>query len=85
MSALAFLTPDAAPRTAVARAPDGAHWRAAAGARFERRDGWNVAVGVSASRDASAGRPETVGFADRSHLRKLELQGRGSRGLAASG
>jgi sarcosine oxidase subunit gamma len=40
----------------------------AAGARFEQRDGWNVAV--------SFGEPgvEHVAFADRSHMVKLELQ-----------
>ena len=40
---------------------------AAAGARFETRDGWNVAVAF-AGEDAEAG-----GWADVSHLRKLEL------------
>lgn len=41
----------------------------AAGARFEVRDGWNVAVSYPGeSLDA-------VGFADASHLRKYELQG----------
>jgi glycine cleavage system aminomethyltransferase T len=41
----------------------------AAGARFELRDGWNVAVAY-AREDAAAG-----GWADVSHLRKVELHG----------
>jgi glycine cleavage system aminomethyltransferase T len=40
-----------------------------AGARFEVRDGWNVAVGYD-----GAG-PGTVSWADVSHLRKWEIQG----------
>jgi glycine cleavage system aminomethyltransferase T len=43
----------------------------AAGARFEMRDGWNVLVGFEGE-EAARG---TVGFADLSHLAKLELQG----------
>src|SRR6201994_2450248 len=43
----------------------------AAGARFEVRDGWNVAVSFPAG-DGSA---DTVGWADVSHLAKVELQG----------
>jgi glycine cleavage system aminomethyltransferase T len=42
----------------------------AAGARMERRDGWNVAASFDGP-DHSA----VVGFADVSHLRKIELQG----------
>jgi glycine cleavage system aminomethyltransferase T len=42
---------------------------AAAGARFEGRDGWNVAV-CYAGEDAAAG-----GWADVSHLAKVELHG----------
>jgi glycine cleavage system aminomethyltransferase T len=42
---------------------------AAAGARFEPRDGWNVAVSYPRE-DAAAG-----GWADVSHLRKIELHG----------
>jgi len=41
----------------------------AAGARFEARDGWNVAV------DYGAASSDAVGWADVSHLPKLELQG----------
>ena len=43
----------------------------AAGAQLERRDGWNVAVRF----DGEEQRLPTVGFADLSHLRKVELQG----------
>jgi glycine cleavage system aminomethyltransferase T len=49
----------------------------AAGAQLEERDGWNVAVrfdGHEAGRGA-------VGFADLSHLAKLELQGPHDLGL----
>jgi glycine cleavage system aminomethyltransferase T len=42
----------------------------AAGARMELRDGWNVAAGFSGE---DAVLKETVGFADVSHLGKLEL------------
>jgi glycine cleavage system aminomethyltransferase T len=47
----------------------------AAGARLEERDGWNVAVrfdGLEAERERAG---STVGFADLSHLGKLEAQG----------
>jgi glycine cleavage system aminomethyltransferase T len=43
----------------------------AAGARFEVRDGWNVAVQFP----GSAGSTDTVSWADVSHLTKVELQG----------
>jgi glycine cleavage system aminomethyltransferase T len=81
MSALAFLTPDATSEQVVAKTPMERLARAAGG-RFERREGWNVAVGFG---DAAAERTrieKTVGFADRSSMRKLELQG---EGLAALG
>ena len=67
MSALAFLSPGPG---ATARSPmePGA---AAAGATFEERDGWNVAIAFpDQDRSASA-----VGFADLSHLGKIEVQG----------
>ncbi len=68
MSALAFLTPDAS--EVAARSP--MHRQAAAhGARFEVRDGWKVPVAYDAARDYA----DTVAFADRSHLVKLELHG----------
>jgi heterotetrameric sarcosine oxidase gamma subunit len=47
----------------------------AAGASFEERDGWNVAVrfdGPEAERERAR---SAVGFADLSHLGKVELQG----------
>ena len=67
MSALAFLSPGPA---ATARSPmePGA---AAAGATFEERDGWDVAIAFPDEvRSASV-----VGFADLSHLGKIEVQG----------
>jgi glycine cleavage system aminomethyltransferase T len=51
---------------------------AAAGARFEERDGWNVAVGFDGEDTARA----AVGFADLSHLTKLELHGPFERELS---
>jgi glycine cleavage system aminomethyltransferase T len=55
-------------REVVARSPMERQARAA-GARFEVRDGWNVAVAFPGESLAA------VGFADASHLRKYELQG----------
>lgn len=72
MSALQFLTPVS--DTALARTPM-ERLAGAAGARFEQRDGWNVAVSFG---DAAAERrriEESVAFADRSHMTKLELHG----------
>jgi hypothetical protein len=63
-----FLT--AAASDAIARSPMERQARAA-GARFEVRDGWNVAVAYAGEDDAL----RTVGFADCSHMRKYELQG----------
>jgi glycine cleavage system aminomethyltransferase T len=54
---------------AVARSPM-EHLARQAGARFEVRDGWSVAVEFPAHAGA------TVSWADLSHLSKLELQGR---------
>jgi hypothetical protein len=62
-----FLTPAAS--GAVARSPMERQARAA-GARFELRDGWNVAVAC----DGEAARLGTVAFADCSHLRKFDVQ-----------
>jgi len=53
----------------VARSPMERKARAA-GARFEVRDGWNVAVEYPGEARAA----ETVGWADVSHLRKLECR-----------
>jgi glycine cleavage system aminomethyltransferase T len=65
MSSLAFLSPGPG---ALAKSPmePGA---AAAGATFEERDGWKVAVSFPGE-DSSA-----VGFADLSHIGKIEVQG----------
>jgi len=80
LSATAPASPDgsspAPPRSpdgsspAVARSPMERQARAA-GARFELRDGWNVAVSY-AGEETSLRR---VAFADCSHLRKYEIQG----------
>jgi glycine cleavage system aminomethyltransferase T len=45
----------------------------AAGATFEIRDGWNVAVEFPGANGAGSG--DTVSWADVSHLPKVELQG----------
>jgi hypothetical protein len=63
-----FLSPGAA--DVVARSPMERQARAA-GARFEVRDGWNVAVAF----DGEAATLLKVGFSDCSHLRKYELHG----------
>jgi glycine cleavage system aminomethyltransferase T len=65
---IAFLGTGAA--DAVARSPMERQARAA-GARFEVRDGWNVAVSYA----GEAAALQTVGFADASHVRKFEVQG----------
>jgi heterotetrameric sarcosine oxidase gamma subunit len=67
---LAFLSPSPG---AVSRSPM-ERQALAAGASFEQRDGWNVAVrfdGLEAERERAR---STVGFADLSHLGKVELQ-----------
>jgi glycine cleavage system aminomethyltransferase T len=71
---LDFLSPSAA---ALCRSPM-ERQALAAGARFEQRDGWNVAVrfdGEDAERERTR---SAVGFADMSHLGKLEVQGEGA-------
>jgi heterotetrameric sarcosine oxidase gamma subunit len=73
VSALAFLHADPTP-TAPALSPL-ADAAAAAGARFELRDGWEIAASFAALEDELATCRETVGFADRSQLGVLELQG----------
>jgi glycine cleavage system aminomethyltransferase T len=68
---LDFLSPS---QVAVCRSPM-ERQALAAGGRFEQRDGWNVAVrfdGEDAERERCA---TTVGFADLSHLGKVEVQG----------
>jgi len=72
---LTFLSPAAADASAVARSPMERRARAA-GARFEARDGWNVAVEYPGEERVR----ETVAWADVSHLRKLERRGEGVGG-----
>ena len=64
---LAFLSPGSA---AVAR-PPAAQLAASAGATFEERDGWNIAT----SFPSQSAHLTAVGFADVSHLGKIEIQG----------
>jgi aminomethyltransferase len=74
MSSLAFLQADVIAGGPAAVSPM-ARETAAAGASFETRDGWEIAVGYG-SRDVEARAcAETVGFADMSHLGTIELQG----------
>lgn len=73
MSGLAFLTPDAPEGSATARTPMERVARAA-GARFERRGRWNVAVDYGDQATERQRLAQAVGFADRSQLLKLELQ-----------
>ncbi|MGH2762436.1 MAG: hypothetical protein ACRDLD_07630, partial [Thermoleophilaceae bacterium] len=47
----------------------------AAGARLERRDGWNVAVGFDTPEAELERCRSAVGFADLSHLGKVEVHG----------
>jgi glycine cleavage system aminomethyltransferase T len=54
-----------------------------AGARFEVRDGWNVAVEFPGK--GEAGSADTVSWADVSHLSKVELQGPSEAIDAAAG
>ena len=67
MSGLAFLSPGA---DAVAKSPM-EPGTVAAGATIENRDGWNVATAFPGQDDFLS----TIGFADVSHLGKLEIQG----------
>src|SRR3954470_366175 len=81
-----FLAPDAAVAddrfAPIARSPMERSARAA-GARFEARDGWNVAVGyASLEQDREACR-QAAGWADVSHLGKLELHASAADDLAA--
>ena len=68
MSAFEFLEPAGA---AVARSPMEGQ-ALAAGARMEMREGWNVAVAYDAGERERL--ESTVGWADVSHLTKLEVQ-----------
>jgi heterotetrameric sarcosine oxidase gamma subunit len=67
---LAFLSPSAG---ALSRSPM-ERQAAAAGASFEERDGWNVAVRFDGLEAERARARSTVGFADVSQLGKVELQ-----------
>jgi heterotetrameric sarcosine oxidase gamma subunit len=73
VSALAFMRPESASESITARTPM-EHRARVAGASFERRDGWNVAVGYGDPDRERERISTTVGFADRSSLVKLELQ-----------
>jgi glycine cleavage system aminomethyltransferase T len=68
---LAFLSPSP---SALCRSPMERQARAA-GARFEERDGWNVAVGFDGPEAERERLRSTVGFTDVSHLGKVEVQG----------
>jgi heterotetrameric sarcosine oxidase gamma subunit len=65
-----FLSPAA---SALARSPM-ERQALAAGARLERRDGWNVAVAYDGPQPERERCEARVGFADRSQLGKIELQ-----------
>jgi glycine cleavage system aminomethyltransferase T len=69
---LDFLSPAGAPAGVLARSPIEGMTKAA-GARYEARDGWNVAVEYAGGRGGAAA-ASAVAWADVSHLRKLELQ-----------
>jgi heterotetrameric sarcosine oxidase gamma subunit len=68
-----FLSPGDAVGVA-ARSPVEREARAA-GARFEERNGWNVAVDYGAAEDERATVERAVGWADMCHLGKLQVQG----------
>jgi heterotetrameric sarcosine oxidase gamma subunit len=74
---LEFLSPAAAKRDGrfapLARSPMERQARAA-GARFELRDGWSVAVAYAPAEHEAETLRRAAGFADVSHLGKLELQ-----------
>jgi glycine cleavage system aminomethyltransferase T len=69
-----FLSARAAAPDAVARTPMERQARAA-GARFELRGGWNVVVDYGSPDQETHACASTAGWADVSHLSKLELQG----------
>jgi heterotetrameric sarcosine oxidase gamma subunit len=75
---LQFLTPRASDGTP-AKSPMAAA-ATAAGATFETRDGWAVAVRFAAPETEASALAETVGVADVSHLGKLELHGKRAEG-----
>ena len=69
MSALDFLSVGAAGKGAVATSAI-ARAQRDLGARFEKRDGWDVAISIPGEKEHLA----AVGVADLSHLTKLELR-----------
>jgi glycine cleavage system aminomethyltransferase T len=71
-----FLSAAAAAPETVARTPMERQAKAA-GARFELRDGWNVALDYGSAEQERHACASTVGWVDVSHLSKLELQGAG--------
>ncbi len=73
---LEFLSADAAAPDAVACSPMERQERAA-GAQFEVRDGWNVAISYGSPEQERHACASTAGWVDVSHLGKLELQGTG--------
>jgi glycine cleavage system aminomethyltransferase T len=73
---LEFLSVAAAGPETVARSPMERQARAA-GAQFEVRDGWNVAVSYGSPEQERHACTDTAGWVDVSHLGKLELQGAG--------
>jgi glycine cleavage system aminomethyltransferase T len=81
-----FLAPDAAVsddrHTPIARSPMERQAKAA-GARFEVRDGWNVAVGYTSLEQEREACRRAAGWADVSHLGKLELHASALDDLAA--
>jgi heterotetrameric sarcosine oxidase gamma subunit len=81
-----FLAPDAAVAddrfAPIARSPMERAARAA-GARFEARDGWNVAVGYASVEQEREACRRAAGWADVSHLGKLELHASAADDLSA--
>ena len=71
---LEFLSTSAAAPEAVARTPMERQAKAA-GAHFELRGGWNVAVDYGSPEQERHACASTAGWVDVSHLGKLELQG----------
>ncbi len=78
MSALDFLSPASPGSGAIARSPMEGLAKEA-GAQFEVRDGWNVAVNYGADEKRAL---EHVAWADVSHLPKWEVEGAGEFGTA---
>jgi glycine cleavage system aminomethyltransferase T len=85
---LEFLAPDAAVsddrHKPIARSPMERQAKAA-GARFETRDGWSVAVGYASLEQEREACRRAAGWADVSHLGKLELHASNRDDLAAMG